>query len=209
MNRTNRMQTLFIDLASNKQLLAIVGEDTTLAIREADGRFDEAELMPNVEGLCKEAGIKMKAVDRVACTTGPGGFMSQRVGAALANALAYSIGVPAAGIHLSDLWNARVPEAEKNQIGVPVVWLHSTKRTHLFYRDLIELGDPVLIEIKALSALPNGTKFVGELIDEHAALIKGCERLLDIAPLENALPAVVNGLTYANAQILPWYGREA
>jgi tRNA threonylcarbamoyl adenosine modification protein YeaZ len=203
------MQTLFIDLASNKQLLALVGEDTTLAIREADERFDEAELMPVVEALCKEAGIKLKTINRVACTTGPGGFMSQRVGAALANALAYSIGVPAAGIHLSDLWNARVMDSDKNQIAFPLVWLHSTKRTHLFYRDLIELGDPVLIEIKTLSALPNGTKFVGELIDEHAALISGCERLVDIAPTENILPAVVNSLTYANAQILPWYGRGA
>ncbi len=75
----------------------------------------------------REAGWVWKDLTHLACVVGPGGFTSLRVGVSCINALSWSLKIPSAGIHLSDLYAARVPTNS-------FLWLHSTKRTELFVR---------------------------------------------------------------------------
>ena len=102
------MKTLFIDLSSNLQSLAVTEGTKTLALFPIDSKVGEEDLMIVIEKLLKKATMTLKDLDRIASTTGPGGFMSLRVGISLANALADSLNVPLAGVHLSDLWAARL-----------------------------------------------------------------------------------------------------
>lgn len=103
-------RTLFLDFASGKQLIALVKDDRTIAMQSIDGKSESA-LIPMIEELVGQPIAKSqlpKAFDRIAAVTGPGGFMSLRVGISLANALSDGLKIPLAGIHLSDLWLARL-----------------------------------------------------------------------------------------------------
>jgi len=153
------MKTLFLDLASHSGLLACVADDAVVASVSVDHRINDTELVPLFEKLLKDANWMQQDIQRIACVIGPGGFTSLRVAVAFANALAFGLDVPVAGVHLSDLWAARtppiprplspvsgerggaepraishLPEGGRGLGGGGFLWLHSTKKTQLFVR---------------------------------------------------------------------------
>lgn len=199
--------TLYIDLASNPPHLGIVAEDRVV-LREIERVKDDSALMPALENLLATAHVTWRDLSRIALVAGPGGFMSIRVGAALANALSFSLSLPSAGIHASDVWRARVPRE------ATCVWLHSTKRTQLFARMLnAEEGPlvaPTLITLdECASLLPAGTAFVGDLLPEHATKLN-VKPFETPSELDRILPSLVAGGDYQRERTLvPWYGREA
>ena len=165
-----------------------------------------------IEGVLKEASIKYQDVTHLACIVGPGGFTSVRIGVTTINTLAYSLGVPSAGIHLSELWFARAKTQEtghKTQENPPqTFWLHSTRKVQLFVKsfnsDEIKLMN--IDEAKNLKC-----SYVGELIDEHKKILTGCTPIPDdqILTLEEVLPGFLTNLNYDDGQLIPWYGRGA
>ncbi|MDD5751468.1 MAG: tRNA (adenosine(37)-N6)-threonylcarbamoyltransferase complex dimerization subunit type 1 TsaB [Candidatus Peribacteraceae bacterium] len=102
------MRILFIDLASHNGLLACVTEHHVVASVPLDHRVDDGELMTMLEKVLQEAGWKFADLTHVACVTGPGGFMSLRVAVALANTLVHQLKIPGTGVHLSDVYAARI-----------------------------------------------------------------------------------------------------
>lgn len=225
-------RTLFLDFASGKQLIALVKDDRTIAVQSIDGKSESA-LIPMIEELVGQPIAKSqlpKAFDRIAAVTGPGGFMSLRVGISLANALSDGLKIPLAGIHLSDLWLARLrpsspspfSRGEKGEqkkagggAGVRVVWLHSTKKEFLFIRGFGSLEkewpEAIFLSIEALhSKLMSQNShldYVGELIESQQASLPMLKPLTDIRPLEDVLPTIVAALAYEQKPLLPWYGR--
>lgn len=199
--------TLYIDLASNRPHLGIVAEDRVV-LREIERVKDDSALLPALERLLAAASVTWRDLTRIALVAGPGGFMSIRVGAALANALSFSLSLPSAGIHASDVWRARVP------CDAACVWLHSTKRTQLFARMLnAEAGPlvaPTLITLdECASLLPAGTAFVGDLLPEHAVQLN-VKPFEAPSKLDCVLPSLVSERDYQRGRTLvPWYGREA
>ncbi len=143
----------------------------------------------------------------IACVTGPGGFTSVRVGVALANAWGWAWKLPVAGIHQSDLYRARTDVAD-------CVWVHSTKKTEMFVRGFgafaTQWADPMHVTVVALhESLPEGAPIIGELIDEHQAMIqKKNGVLLPLQPLDTVLPSFLATCGYERSSIDPWYGRE-
>lgn len=140
----------------------------------------------------------METLGRIAATTGPGGFMSQRVGLSIANALSWSLKIPIAGIHLSDLYAARVGEA--------VTWIHSTKKELLFVRDLSRKEEPKLVTLQEISTMEG--LYVGEVLPDQAKalIMKPYEKMADTLEI---LPAVLSTLPYDMKPLTPWYGRGA
>lgn len=194
--------TLFLDFASHEKSVALVTGNNVVALHKIDDHTDESKLMPLLETMWANA-----KPDRIVAATGPGGFMSLRVGLSLANTLSWSLKIPIAGVHLSEIWHLRAPKA--------ALWLHSTKKELLFIRGfgpsektwpeatllaLAEASEKLKMKSEKLF-------FIGELI-EHQQNELGVKRA-EATPLENVLPALCDGLTYDDKPLMPWYGRGA
>ncbi len=203
------MQCLYIDLASNKGLLALVNESSVMAAEHIDQRLEDRELLPRVETLLQGAKCDFSDLTHIACVVGPGGFMSLRVGVALANTLGDQLGIPSAGVHLSDVYAARTQNA---------LWLHSTKKQELFVRGFGEAAKTwpeathVTLE-DLLNILRRDAPFArllwaGELIPEHRGAIEtlGIQECTP-CPIEEILPAFLQEQTYTKKILEPWYGR--
>lgn len=201
------MDTLFLDLASHTGLIAAATDDHVLAQKSVDRRVGDHELMPLVEHILVQAKWEPSDLTRLACVVGPGGFMSLRVAVSLANAFAWGLNIPSAGIHLSDLYRARAEHSS-------VFWLHSTKRDSLFIREL-EKGakrwpEPTLITRKELEKFSKESRsWMGELIAEHRSIIDAAGwRETPLMPLDEILPSFLESQDYRSEILLPWYGRE-
>lgn len=186
------MKCLYIDLASRDGLIACTTESGVVAYEEVSNRISDGEVIPIVDSVLKSASWNIADITHIACVVGPGGFTSLRVAVTFANVLADQLGIPSGGIHLSDLYKARTEE--------DVYWMHSTKKDQLFVRGG-KWEEPTLI---SLNDIPCGP-WMGELLEEHEKA-SGAERV-DLAPLDEVLPNVVNVAEYSNEILHPWYGR--
>lgn len=195
------MDTLFLDFCSNRKLFALVRDGKTVAECDLQDHTDEASVMPAIEELVAKAGRTLADINRIAAVTGPGGFMSQRVGLAVSNALAWSLQIPIAGVHLSEVYAARVSG--------DALWIHSTKKQLLFIRGLGKYAktwpDAVTISLEELSTVKKGT-YVGEVLSEQSAVlqIKPLTMMKDIA---DVLPHLLKEIEYSTKPLIPWYGR--
>ncbi len=204
------MHTLFIDLCSHSKFIACVDEEKTVALTSIQDHTDEADLMPAIERLLGGIDCRLNDLQRIAAITGPSGFMSQRVELSLANALAWSLKIPIAGLHLSDLWATRIPKPSTPN-PEPFLWLHSTQKKSLFIRGFGALEkkwpDATLISVDdAGSGIPKNTLLIGELIPEHQELLL-LKQMPNPEPVENVLPMLCEKQTYGDPPVLPWYGR--
>lgn len=201
------MRILFIDVASHHGALACVTEEKTVAIRQVGHRISDTELPLELDAVLQAAGWTERDVTHVACTTGPGGFTSLRVGMSFANALAHALKIPSAGIHLSDLYRARAGTDN-------MLWLHSTKTKEMFIRGFGIFAktwpDPVQANTDDLAMqLPEHFSCVGDIIETHRALTDAKKaKILPLTELREMLPAFLQTLPYEHALIQPWYGRE-
>lgn len=192
------MNCLFLDIASHSGLIAISSDSAVIAATEVDHKISDADLISLVEDLLKAAELTYKSLTHIACVIGPGGFTSLRIAVAYANILADQLQIPAAGVHLSDLYTARASDN--------VYWLHSTKKHELFVKGG-EFSEPTLVNIEDLSAkIPDGALWMGELIPEHQAALSTL-KAADLVETVPILPGVVSGLSYQKELLTPWYGR--
>lgn len=189
------MRTLSLDLVSHHGHLACINDDRIVALRAVE-RVSDAALLPLFDELLQEASWKPADIERIACNVGPGGFTSLRVEVSFANALADQLKIPIAGFHGSALALART-KAD--------LWAHSTRSDQLFV-----LGglwtEPTLVELAALPSLP--MTVAGDVLDTHrAALIERGATFSELRPFPAILPAFVDGLSYGEKALVPWYGR--
>ena len=217
------VRTLFLDTASKEPSLALCSKEETLALkprtlhRRVRGHVPQKDstLIPTLEALLRDAGVTYEDLTHLACVIGPGGFTSLRIGVATANTLAYALGLPSVGVHLSDLWARRVQCVQKSvQKSVHTfLWLHSTRKTQLFVRGYgsfeKQYPEPTLVELEEAMKLKG--PYVGELIEEHQRALTGCEPIdeTSIVLLKDMLPKFLRDLPYKKQQLVPWYGREA
>lgn len=220
------MNTLFLDLASHAGCLAALDDEHVVSDISVDHRVSDHEVLPLLDQLFVKAGWTIGDMQRIACVTGPGGFTSLRVAVTLANTLADQLGVPMAGVHVSDICRSRLRNSElgigkpsmapapskspNSDFRIPVFWLHSTKATALFFRDLSDAtSEPSLITLDEIKErLPEHCQWTGELIPVHRAVVdaKGCTQA-ELRPLSEVLPALLATLEYRRSPLEPWYGR--
>lgn len=194
------MNILSINLASHEGHIAVCSDTSMLAWSDCDHRLSDADLIPLLEKTLENAGIGYSDLTHLACVIGPGGFTSIRSGVTLANVLGHELKIPVAGVHLSDLYQARSSET--------TWWLHSTKKEHLFVRG-VSITEPTLMDIKdLLTLIKAGDLWMGELIESQESLIQnhGLTRA-EIDPLQDVLPAFLAKQTYGTDLLEPWYGR--
>lgn len=208
------MKAIFLNFASNNSgpdaeaCFALVSDDKTVVYTPVDHRIGDSGIVPLLEESLTKAGWTYQDVTHIACIVGPGGFTSLRMAVSLANVLADQLQIPAAAIHLSDLYRAR---SNKN----PLVWFHSTKKTDVFIR-IFGIADsawmePTLVPIAELATsnlqLAN-IPWCGELIPEHREALASLNmQPVSPMPLADVLPAFLASQKYGKDLLQPWYGR--
>lgn len=169
-----------------------------------DRRITDSQIVPFVGKAMEEAGWSYKDLTHIACVTGPGGFTSLRTGIAFSNVLIDQLGLPATGIHLSDLYEARVEAKDW-------IWFHSTRIDQCFVRGFgryaTQWPEPTLVSVDDIvKEIPEGAHWAGELIPQHQDKLKMIVKT-DAKPLAEMLPGYLSTLSFEKKPLLPWYGR--
>ncbi|MDB4979131.1 MAG: hypothetical protein JWM56_1317 [Candidatus Peribacteria bacterium] len=207
------MNTLFLNLASHQSLIACVHTGQVVSRAELHPRMTDLDLMQAFEAVVTQAGWKHADVNRIACVLGLGGFTSLRVACAFTNALSFALGIPSAGIHLSEVKLAQGSRGFKSPATRGAWWLHSTKKDLLFIRGFGKFTEikpePECISIADLGTYVHaGDAWTGELIPEHESLVQAKGMLkADEKLVQEILPQFLDMLTYESQTLLPWYGR--
>lgn len=199
------MRTLFLNIASQDGLIAVVADDKVASEVCLHHRSTDADLAEAFRVLTADE-WPVESLERVACVVGPGGFTSLRVACAFSNALSHFQKIPLAGIHLSDLYAAQVSSPD-------AWWVHSTKRDLLFLRGFgayaETVPEPILMRLEEVNQYVRAEdRWTGELIMEHRAQVdtRGLIQA-EIKPLGDVLPAFLDSLAYQHQALEPWYGR--
>ncbi len=199
------MKTLFLDLASHDALIACCDDQNTIASESVHARIGDHELLPMTDAVLKQAGWTFEDIEGIACIVGPGGFTSLRVAVTFANVLADQLKIPSVGIHLSELYRARMDNGQWTMDNV--FWLHSTKKDQLFACGG-DYAEPTLISLDDLSTLctlHSPLSWMGELIDDHRIKIDSDH--IELQPVTDVLPAFLASQTFDADLLTPWYGR--
>lgn len=216
------MKAIFLNFASNNSgpdaeaCFALVSDDKTVVYTPVDHRIGDSGIVPLLEESLAKAGWTYQDVTHIACIVGPGGFTSLRMAVSLANVLADQLQIPAAAIHLSDLYRARCGvSVTGHRSPDSLVWFHSTKKTDVFVRTF-GIADsawiePTLVPIAQL-ATSNlqlaSIPWCGELIPEHREALASLNmQPASSMPLADVLPAFLASQKYGKDLLQPWYGR--
>lgn len=88
------MKFLALDTADQRCSVALLADGRLLEREVVAERVHAEVLLPMVEQLLAEAGLRLKALDGLAFGRGPGAFTGLRVAASVAQGLAYGAGIP-------------------------------------------------------------------------------------------------------------------
>ena len=88
------MNTLFLDTTSNKEIIVRLTIDKDIFEEKIEIQNNRTQVvLPIIEKILKAHGLTPQNIDKVEVNPGPGSFTGVRVGAAIANALIFSLGL--------------------------------------------------------------------------------------------------------------------
>ena len=89
---------LVIDTTNRDRItVSLKQEEQTIDILTDNNKFGSQVLLPTITKLLKKNNLEFKDLEAVELNPGPGSFTGIRVGASVANALAYSLNIPVNG----------------------------------------------------------------------------------------------------------------
>ncbi len=93
------MKVLAIDTSNYVLGIAIVDEDKVIGeIITNLPKNHSVRVMPAIEQVMKECGIKPKELDKIVVAMGPGSYTGVRIGVTIAKTLAWSLQIPLTGV---------------------------------------------------------------------------------------------------------------
>lgn len=92
------MKILAIDTATEACSAALLWNDEILVREEVAPQAHTRLILPMVESVLAESGIKLQQLDAIAFGRGPGSFTGVRIGIGAAQGLAYGAGLPLVGV---------------------------------------------------------------------------------------------------------------
>jgi len=117
---------LVLDTSGLKTYIGLWG-DGWIAKEEWDaGHSLSSEIIEKMDSLYQKAGITLADTKKIVVNTGPGSFTGLRIGLSIANALAYALNIPIAGIvcpkNYEDLMEKGIKSLEgRNKFGGAVL----------------------------------------------------------------------------------------
>lgn len=149
------MKILAMDTATNACSVACGADGAILSRRfEAMGRGQAEALVPMIETVLGEAGLKAPELDLLAVTVGPGAFTGLRIGLATARGLALAAGVPCIGLTTTEAIAAGVAAGDWPGGGILVAL--DSKRSDLYVQTFTPgprpAAEPAAVEPDRLSS---------------------------------------------------------
>ena len=120
-------------------------------VPELASRDHVRKVLPLVHEVLDQAGVVLQAIDGIAYTAGPGLVGALLVGAALGRSLAFSLGVPAVGVHHME-GHLLAPMLDDPAPDLPFVAL------------LVSGGHTMLVEVRAIGDY----RILGDTLDDAA-----------------------------------------
>jgi len=217
------MQVLAFDASTELCAAALYSNASWRERVEHAGQRHSELLLPMIDALLSEGGVRLDQLDAIAFGAGPGSFTGLRIACGVAQGLALGSGVPLLGISTLEA----IAEAAYQRDGSRRVIAALDARMHEVYLGAYERDgdawrvcvDPAVAK-PAQIALPVGDGWIGagNGFEEYPALI---ERLSDqlaecangIAPTARAvatlaIPRIRAGLGVAAGQAAPFYVRH-
>ncbi len=92
-----RSKKILIDTTEKKNLILAFLLDKKIIVKQTKLVTGLSEsLLPELSKFLKKHKIRLKDISKIFVNPGPGGFSATRTGVAVANALAYALGMPVA-----------------------------------------------------------------------------------------------------------------
>lgn len=88
---------LRIATRDQKQITVSLKKEKVIKTLSKQRGLGSQVLLPLIDRLLKQQGMKPKNLERVEVETGPGSFTGLRVGVSVANALGFALGIPVNG----------------------------------------------------------------------------------------------------------------
>ncbi|MFH1832579.1 MAG: tRNA (adenosine(37)-N6)-threonylcarbamoyltransferase complex dimerization subunit type 1 TsaB [Candidatus Levyibacteriota bacterium] len=86
---------LSIDTSSNKEIIVSLEINNKKYITKQKIGLQKAQVvLPMIDKLLKNHGLKINSFNKIEVNTGPGSFTGLRVGIAIANAFSFALGIP-------------------------------------------------------------------------------------------------------------------
>jgi tRNA threonylcarbamoyladenosine biosynthesis protein TsaB len=194
---------LAIETGTRAGSVALARGEDILAARPGDASSSHSQdLIENIDGVLKEAGVELSAIDLLAAAIGPGSFTGLRIGLATAKSLAVSLDRRCVGV------STLAAVAHAAGVGESIVALLPAGRGEVFAQmfamrddDVEPLDEPAHISPKALVAkyghYPQLT-WAGEGAHAQVELIRGEARAKGI-DLKGSRAPGTNGWVLAPA----------
>lgn len=213
------MIVLAIDTTTARESAAVVSDGTVRGeVRLFSTDTHSRRLMPAVDFLLGQLGLRPTAIDGFAVTVGPGSFTGLRVGLSTVQGLALAAGRPCYGASALDVLAARISGTAPR-----LVSLMDAYRGEVFAGLYDEAARPLAPPVVTgpepwLRALPPGCAFTGDAAESQRGLIERvCHspvfppRTLFLAGTLGLLaePALAGGRGIGPGELRPLYLREA
>ncbi|GAE37269.1 tRNA (adenosine(37)-N6)-threonylcarbamoyltransferase complex dimerization subunit type 1 TsaB [Halalkalibacter akibai] len=179
-------KTLAIDTSSFVMGLAVTDEDKILGEVTTNIKKNHSiRLMPAVEQLMKEVGVKSKELDRIVVANGPGSYTGVRIGVTTAKTLAWSLNIPVIGVSSLMVMAqtgrffkgiiSPIMDARRGQVFTGH-YQAQDQSVHLVKDDCLMMLEDWLSYLKTFN---EPVLFIGQDVEIHRILIK--ERLGELA----------------------------
>lgn len=115
------MNLLMIDTSNQPMSIAIMQDDTVLAVTTSEDKRDHSsQLMPGIQHLFEEAKIEKNDIDGIVVAKGPGSYTGVRIGVTTAKTLAYALNTKLYGVSSLAALAATVKNDEQKLL-VPII----------------------------------------------------------------------------------------
>ncbi|MBL7157892.1 MAG: tRNA (adenosine(37)-N6)-threonylcarbamoyltransferase complex dimerization subunit type 1 TsaB [Candidatus Omnitrophica bacterium] len=174
------MYILAIDTSTRFLRVAAAKEHKILASHTDDGKANHSEqLIPVIDEVLKKARIRLKDIDAIALSIGPGSFTGLRIGVASVKAISMALGTKIVAISTLDAIAHNFTDS-KEHVLCPVIDAKKQKVYSAFYVNrLISIGGSSLDKLGTNAQRNQGHSEGGYLARTGEYMLCGIESLLE------------------------------